>query len=215
MTARGSVLETRDGQPRPNIGGLHRSDTQANLIPGLKRYFAHASGRSKPAEPGHNEHEVLWTEPKPKSTREARLGLRGGHIEIHGSAAGCSSWLPSGFAYLSVVLILLPIAAGRFPRYRSASAESKSLTLLSASKRVATGSWVSRRGGMEAGIKWTVCDRISRPASWHGRSFLDVQVPRMERDRFLDVQVPVFPVVDADELFILVGDSHRFQVAVE
>ena len=37
----------------------------------------------------------------------------------------------------------------------------------------------------------------------------------MERDRFLDVQVPEFPVVNADELFVLVGDLHGFQVAVE
>ena len=37
----------------------------------------------------------------------------------------------------------------------------------------------------------------------------------MERDGFLDVQVPVFPVVDAHELFVLVGDLHRFQVPVE
>ena len=37
----------------------------------------------------------------------------------------------------------------------------------------------------------------------------------MEGDRFLDVQVPVFPVVHPHELFVLVSNVLRFQVFVK
>ena len=37
----------------------------------------------------------------------------------------------------------------------------------------------------------------------------------MEGDRFLDVLIPVFPVVNADKLLVFMGDVHRFQMAME
>ena len=43
---------------------------------------------------------------------------------------------------------------------------------------------------------------------------LELEVPRMEGDRFLDVLVPVFPVMHPDELFVLVSNVLRFQVFV-
>src|SRR3954468_21209908 len=47
------------------------------------------------------------------------------------------------------------------------------------------------------------------------RSPLELEVPRMEGDRFLDMLVPVFPVMHADELFVLVSNVLRFQVFVK
>ncbi len=43
----------------------------------------------------------------------------------------------------------------------------------------------------------------------------DLQVLHMESDRFLDVLIPVFPVVHSHEFCVLVADLHRLQVAME
>src|SRR5690349_225646 len=44
---------------------------------------------------------------------------------------------------------------------------------------------------------------------------LDLQVPRVERQRLADVQVPVFPVVCPRVFFIFVRDPGGFQVFME
>ena len=58
-------------------------------------------------------------------------------------------------------------------------------------------------------------ERSSQRPQAQAGSRLDLQVPHVERDRFLDVLVPEGPVVIADELLVLVGDVHRVQMAVE